>query len=228
MYFLDPRLSNNPQFYEDAFERYFIEKEEYEKESLQCEIDRRVFQSDVVDREELPRQEGIPKSVKRKNVQVTANRAKPVMTGELTKVSSARRWSAIKAVGFGVKAVLEEKSDVRDGRQRSLSKLNDSLSGKETVDDIDGSQSFDCDGEMEKQITTKPKSENEQFREMMDRCIARWDIGKNITVAELGTETLEATVNSKLEGDANLSDDNSFFDSDNENNFECMDDDVFL
>ena len=81
--------------------------------------------------------------------------------------------------------MLEEKPDVRDGRQRSISKLNDSLSGAETVDVIDGSQSFDCDGEMEKQITTKPKSEIEQFREMMDRCIARWDNGKNMKVAKI-------------------------------------------
>ena len=192
-----------------------------------------MFQSDFVDREELPRQERIPKSVKKKNVQITANRAKSVMTGEFTKGSSARRWSAVKAVGFGVKAVLEEKPDVRDGRQRSISKLNDSLSGAETVDVIDGSQSFDYDGEIEKQITTKPKSVNEQFREMMDRCIARWDNGKNMKVEKLRSEALEEIGNSKLEFDAALSDDDfsnveSFFDSDDEDNFECMDNEVIL
>ena len=90
LYFFDTRLSDNPQFYDDAFERYLIQKEEYEKEALECEVDRPVFQSDFVDREELPRQERIPKSVKKKIVQVTANRAKSVMTGELTK-GSARR-----------------------------------------------------------------------------------------------------------------------------------------
>ena len=74
LYFFDTRLANNPQFYEVALERYLIEKEEYEKKALQCEVDRPVFQSDFVDREELPRQERIPKSVKKKNVQVTANR----------------------------------------------------------------------------------------------------------------------------------------------------------
>ena len=111
------------------------------------------------------------------------------MRGKLTKGSSARRWSAIKAVDFGVKAVLEEKPDVRDGRQRSISNLNDSLSGAETVDVIDGSQTFDCDGEME-----KPKSE--QFSEMMDRCIARWDNGKNMKVAKLKSEALEEIGNS--------------------------------
>ena len=140
LYFFDTRLSNNPEFYENAFDRYLIEKEEYEKEALQCEVDSPVFQSDFVDREELPHQERIPESVKKKNVQVTANRAKSIMKGELTKGSSARRWSAVKTVGFGVKAVLEEKPDVRDGRQRSISKLNDNLSGAETVDVIDGSQ----------------------------------------------------------------------------------------
>ena len=54
LYFFDLRLSNSPQFYQDAFERYLTEKEEYGKAALQCEIDRPVFQSDVVDREELP------------------------------------------------------------------------------------------------------------------------------------------------------------------------------
>ena len=54
LYFFDLRLSNNPQFYEDAFERYLIEKEEYEKAALKYEIDRPVFPSDVVDKEELP------------------------------------------------------------------------------------------------------------------------------------------------------------------------------
>ena len=129
--------------------------------------------------------------------------------------------------------MLEEKPDVRDGRQRSSSKLNDSLSGAETVDVIDGSQRLDCDGEMEKQITTKPKSENEQFREMLDRCVARWDNGKNMKVAKLRSKALEEIGNSKLEFDATLSnddfsDDDSFFDSDDEDKFECMDDDVFL
>ena len=109
----------------------------------------------------------------------------------MTKGSSTRRWSAVNVFGFGVKAVLEGKPDVRDGRQRSISQLNDSMFGAETVDVIDGSQSFDCDGEMEKQITTKPKSENEQFREMMDRCIARWDNGKNMKIAKLKSEALE-------------------------------------
>ena len=77
-----------------------IEKEENEKQALQCEVDRAVFQSDFVDREELPRQERTPKSVKKKTVQVTTDSVKSVMTGILTKGSSAIQWSAIKAVGF--------------------------------------------------------------------------------------------------------------------------------
>ena len=232
LYFFDLRLSNKPQFYEDAFERYLIEKEEYEEAVLQCEIDRPVFQSDVVDGEELQRQERFPTSDRKKDNQVKTDIiVKSVMTKKPAKISSTKFWSAIKAVGFWVKAVLEEKPDVRDGRQRSIFKLNGSLSGAETVDVNDSSQSFVYDGEMEKQITTKPKSEIELFKKMMDRCIARWDIGKNIKIAEMRSETLEEINDSEVEDDANLneddlSDDDSFFDSDDENKFECMDDDV--
>ena len=155
------------------------------------------------------------------------------MTGKLAKGSFVKRWSAVKAIGFGVNAVLEAKPDVRDGRHRISSKRNDSLSGAETVDVNDGSQSLDYDGEIEKQITTKPNSENEQFGEMMDRYIAWWDNGKNMKVAKLRSEALEEIGNSKLEFDAtssddDFSDDDSFFDSDDEDKFECMDDDVFL
>ena len=76
---------------------------------------------------------------------------------------------------------------------------------------------------MEKQNTPKPKSE--QFSEMMDRCIARWDNGKNMKVAKLKSEAFEEIVNSKLELDAALSDDDfsdddSFFDSDDGDKFE--------
>ena len=68
---------------------------------------------------------------------------------------------------------------------------------------------------------------------MMDRCIARCDNGKNKKFAKLRSEALEEIGNSKLEFDATLSDDDfsdddSFFDSDNEDKFECTDDDVFL
>ena len=161
---------------------------------------------------------------------------KSEMTKKPAKISSTKRWSAIKALGFGVKVVLEEKPNFRDGTKRSFSKLTYSLSGVEAAADLNvigGNCTFNFYGEMEEQITTKTKSEDEQFKKMMDRCIARWDIGKRITVAELGSKTLEATVNSKLEDDAILSeddfsDDDSFFDSDDKNIFECMDDDVFL
>ena len=234
LYFFDLRLSNNPQFYEDAFERYLIEKEEYEEAVLQCEIDRPVFQSDVVDGEELQRQERTPTSDRKKDVQVKTDIiVKSVMTKKPAKISSTKGWSAIKAVGFGVKAVLEEKPDVRDGRQRSISKLNDSLSGAETVEVNDSSQNFVYDGETEKQITTKPKSENEQFKKMMDLCIARWDNSKKTKIAEQRNEALEEIEFSELEDDAtfihdDFSDEDSFFESDDEDKFYCMDNDVFL
>ena len=192
------------------------------------------FKVTLLTEEELQRQERTPTSDRKKDVQVKTDIiVKSVMTKKPAKISSTKCWSAIKAVGFGVKAVLEEKSDVRDGRQRSISQLNNSLSGAETVDVINGSQNFDCDGEMDKQITTKPKSEGEQFKKMMDRCIARWDIGKKMTVRELKSEAHEEVANSRLEDHATLSDDDfsdddSFFDSDDEDRFECMDNDVFL
>ena len=99
-----------------------------------------------------------------------------------------KSWSAIKSIGFGVKAVLEEKLRFRDVMQKSTSKRTDSLSSMETVavsNVIGGSQLFDCDREMEKQITAKTKSENEQLKEMMDRCFERWDNGKSKNVADL-------------------------------------------
>ena len=235
LYFFDLRLSNNPQFYEDAFERYLIEKEEYEKAALKYEIDRPVFPSDVVDREELPLQERTPKSDKMKDVQVKTDIiVKSVMYEKTAKISSTKRWSAIKAVGFGVKAVLDEKPIVRVGNQGRTTELTDNSSGVETVADsnvIGGSRNFGSDGETEEQITTKTKSEDERFKEMLDRCIARWDIEKNMKIVEMRSEALEEINDSEVEDDANLSeddfsDDDSFFDSDDENKFECMDDDV--
>ena len=237
LYFFDLRLSNNPQFYEDAFERYLVEKEEYRKAALLCEIDKPVFPSDVVDSEELPRRKRTPKSDKKKDVQVKTDIiVKSVMNKKTAKSSSTKRWSAIKAVGFGVKAVLDEKPIVRDRNQGRSIELTDSSSGVETVADsnvIGGSRNFGFDGETEERITTKTKSEDEQFKEMMDRCIARWDIGKNMKNVEMRSKAPEEINDSEVEDDANLSeddfsDDDSFFDSDDENKFECMDDDVFL
>ena len=34
--------------------------------------------------------------------------------------------------------------------------------------------------DIEERNVAKPKTSDEQFKEMMDRCIARWDIGKII------------------------------------------------
>ena len=237
LYFFDLRLSNNPQFYEDAFERYLVEKEEYEEAVLQCENDRPVFQSDVVDGEELQRQERTPTSDKKKDVQVKTDIiVKSVMTKKPAKSSPTKRWSAIKAVGFGVKELLEENPKFRDGTRRSFSKLADRLSGVEIVADsnvIGGNRNFNFYGEMEEQITTKTISEDEQFKKMMDRCIARWDNSEKMKIAEQRNKALEEIVFSELGDDAtfihdDFSDDDSFFESDDEDKFYCMDDDVFL
>ena len=75
---------------------------------------------------------------------------------------------------------------------------------------------------MEEQITAMIKTEAEELKEMMDRCIARCDIGKIIKVEEPRCKAFEEIVNSKLEDDATLSDDDfsddaCFFDSEDEN-----------
>ena len=44
------RLSSNPQLHENVFENNLIEKEEYDKASLQCETDKPVFQIEVAHR----------------------------------------------------------------------------------------------------------------------------------------------------------------------------------
>ena len=217
-----------------------IEKEEYEEAVLHCEIDRPVLlteRSDVVDGEELQRQERTPTSDKKKDVQVKTDIiVKSVMTKKPAKISSTKHWCAIEAVGFGVKAVLEENPKFRDGTRRSFSKLADSLSGVEVVADsnvIGGNRTFNFYGEMEEQITTKTISEDEQFKKMMDRCIARWDNSEKMKIAEQRNEALEEIDFSKLEVDAtfihdDFNDDDSFFESDDEHKFYCMDDDVFL
>ena len=237
LYFFDLRLYSNPQFYEDAFGRYLIEKEEYEEAVLQCEIDRPVFQSDVVDGEELQRQERTPTSNKKKDVHVKTDIiVKSVMTKKPALISSTKRCSAIIAVGFWLKAVLEENPKFRDGTRRSFSKFADSLSDVEIVADsnvIGGNRTFNFYGEMKEQITTKTKSEDEQFTKMIDRCIARWDNSKEMKIAEQRNEALEEIYFSELEDDAtfihdDFSDDDSFFESDDEDKFYCMDDDVFL
>ena len=176
LYFFDLRPFNNPQFYEDAFERYLIEKEEHGKVALKWEIDKPGFQSDVVDREELQRRARTPNSDEKKDVQVKTDIiVKSVMNKRTAKIYSTKHCSAIKAVGFGVKAVLEEKPKVIDGRQKITSKRTETLSSVGNVADLNvivGSRNFNFDGEIEEQITTKTKSEDEQFNEMMDRCIA--------------------------------------------------------
>ena len=120
------------------------------------------------------------------------------MIKKLANSSSTKSCSVISAIDFGVKAVPE------DVKQGSTEKWNDSWSGAETVDVIGGSRSFDYDGDMEKQITTKPKSEDELFKEMMNGCIARCDNGKKILGAELRREAVQEIGNSELEDNATL------------------------
>ena len=237
LYYFDMRLSNKPQFYNDEYERYLIEKEVYEKVALQDEIDKPVFQCDAVDREELQRQERTPKSDKKKIIPVKTDIIlKSVMNKRTANISLTKRCSAIKALGFIVKAVLEEKSNFIDGRQRSTSKRSDSLSGVATFADsnfIGGSQKFDFDRVMKEQIKAMTKTEAEEFNELMNRRIAGWDIGKNIKSAELRSDTLVEIAKNELEDDTTFSgdgfsDDDSFFDSDNEIEFHYVDDNVFI
>ena len=106
----------------------------------------------------------------------------------------------------------------------------------ETVADsivVDSSRNFDSDREMEEKLKAMTKTEDEDFKEMLDRCVARWEIGKNMNVAELGSQALQEIANSELEDDAtfihnDFIDDGSFFESDDEDKFYCMDEDVFL
>ena len=233
LYFFDLSLSNFPM-YEDVFGRYLIEKEKYEKTVLQCEIDRPAFQSYDVGRKEVESKE-VPQNLETKVETVSADVIdKSVMTKKPAKTSSNKHCPAIKAVGFG--AVRDEKTKVRDGRQRSTLSWTDSLSVVETAADsnyIGGSQYCDCNGEKEVQLPTKPKSEVEQLKETMDQNILRWDIDKNMKGAVVRSESLEDFANRELKDDLifsvdDISDDNSFFDSDDENKFDCMDDDVSL
>ena len=41
-------------------------------------------------------------------------------------------------------------------------------------------ENFDSVRDIEERNVAKPKTSDEQFKEMMDRCIARWDNGKII------------------------------------------------
>ena len=236
LYFFDLSLSNFPTMYEDAFEKYLIEKEKYEKTVLQCEIDRPVFQSDVVDRKKLESKE-VTRKLETKVEKVSADAiVKPVMTRKQANIPSTKCSSAIKAVDFGQNAMLDEKPKVGNERQRSSLRWANCLSVVETAAYSNyngGSQNCDSNGEKEVQLPTKPKSEDEQFTETMDQSMSRWDIDKNMTGAVVGSEALEDFANRELKDDLifsddDFSDDNSFFDSDDENKVDCTDDDVSL
>ena len=86
--------------YQVAFERYLTEKEGIEKAALQCEIGKPVFQCDVADREELPRNKRTQQFGKQMDVQVTTDIVKSVMLGKSGKGSLAKPWSAFKSIGF--------------------------------------------------------------------------------------------------------------------------------
>ena len=152
LYFFDLSMSNFPTMYEDAFDRYLIEKEEYEKTVLQCETGRPVFQSYDVDRKKLESKE-VTRNLETKVETVSADVIdKSVMTKKPAKTSSNKHWPAIKAVGFG--AVRDVTTKVRDGRQRSSPRWTDSLCVVETAADanyIGGSQNCDSNGEIEDQ-----------------------------------------------------------------------------
>ena len=150
-----------------------------------------MIQSDVVDRKEVESKE-VTRKIETKVERISADVIdKSVMTKKPAKTSSNKHWPAIKAVGFG--AVRDETTKNRDGRQRSSSRWTDSLSVVETAADsnyIGGSKNCDSNGEREDQITTKPKSKDEKFKEMMDQNILWWDIGKKKEGAELRSEAL--------------------------------------
>ena len=166
LYFFDLSLSNFPTMYKDAFNRYLIEKKEYEETVLQCENDRPVFQSEVVDRKKLESKE-VTRNLETKVETVLADVIdKSDMTKKPAKASSNKHCPAIKTAGFG--AVRDEKTKVRDGRQRSSPRWTDSLSVVETTADsnyIGGSRNCDSNGEIEDQkenaVDDNRQNENE-------------------------------------------------------------------
>ena len=97
--------------------------------------------------------------------------------------------------------MLEEKPDVRDESQESHSKSIDNQSILETVADLNtggSDEDFGSVRKIEQRNVAKAKTGDEQFKEKMDRCSARWEIGKNIKVEELRSEAREKIPNSKL------------------------------
>ena len=104
LYFFVSRSSNNPQFYEDALERCLMEKEETEKAPLQCEEENQCFKLTLLTERSYHAMSGINHLVKN-DVQVKTDIVKSVLTGKLAKGFLSKRWSAIKAIGFGVNAV---------------------------------------------------------------------------------------------------------------------------
>ena len=53
LYLFDVRVSNFPQSYVEAFDRYFMERKNIKQAFLQCEKHKPLFQGEIVDRNEL-------------------------------------------------------------------------------------------------------------------------------------------------------------------------------
>ena len=92
--------------YENAFGRYSIEKEQDQEVFYQCEIDRPVFESDVVDRIELASKQ-MTRTLNDKNVKLKTESVKSAMTKKPAH-SSTRRWSGLKTIGLGKKESLKK------------------------------------------------------------------------------------------------------------------------
>ena len=122
LYFFDLRLSNFRTVYQDAFDGYLIEEEEIEKAALQCEIEKTMFESDLADREELPRPERTQQIGKMKDVQVTTDIFKSVMTATSAKGSSTKQWPAIKDIGFWSKCGAQWEASCQRRKPRKLFK----------------------------------------------------------------------------------------------------------
>ena len=102
------------------------------------------------------------------------------------------------------------------------------------ADSFSESYNFNLYEEIVERTATKVKSSDGNFKEVMNLRIAWWDIGKRCIVTELKSETLKETINCEDADDKILrendycTDDDSSFDSDNETDFVCTNDGIFL
>ena len=92
--------------------------------------------------------------------------------------------------------MLKEKPDVKDESQENRSKKTDNRSSLENVvhlNTVGCAWNFDSDREAVESIVVKSKNDDEQFKKLMNRCIAGWDIGKSCHVDEKRSEALKET-----------------------------------